>query len=181
MYKSALRSGAFLLAGALAMLAGGCSSMTRSPLPTVPKVDLSRFMGEWYVIGVIPTFLERGAHNAVEKYERNPDGTIATTFTFRKGSFDGPRKEYRPKGFVRDDPSNAVWGMQFVWPIKAEYLIVHLDDDYTTTVVARTRRDHAWIMSRTPTMSEDEYQRLVKQLAEWGYDSARIERVPQRW
>lgn len=155
--------------------------MARRALPTVPKVEIDRFMGEWYVIGVIPTFLERGAHNAVEKYERNADGTIATTFTFRKGGFDGPRKEYHPKGFVRDDPSNAVWGMQFVWPIKAEYLIVHLDDDYTTTVVARTKRDHAWIMSRTPTMPEGEYQRLVKQLAEWGYDPARIERVPQRW
>jgi apolipoprotein D and lipocalin family protein len=71
--------------------------------------------------------------------------------------------------------------MQFVWPIKAEYLIVHLDDDYTTTVVARTKRDYAWIMSRTPTMPEGEYQRLVKQLAAWGYDPDEIERVPQRW
>jgi apolipoprotein D and lipocalin family protein len=82
---------------------------------------------------------------------------------------------------VRDDPSNAVWGMQFVWPIQAEYLIVHLDDDYTTTVIARNKRDHAWIMSRTPTMPKQVYERLVKQLAAWGYDRSAIERVPQRW
>lgn len=155
--------------------------MAKQPIPTVPHVDLARFMGAWYVIGVIPTFLEEGAHNAVEKYEMNADGTIATTFTFRKGGFDGKPKEYHPKGFVGDDPSNAVWGMQFVWPIKAEYLIVHLDDSYSTTVVARSKRDHAWIMSRTPTMPEAEYQSLVKQLVAWGYDSRAIERVPQRW
>jgi apolipoprotein D and lipocalin family protein len=120
---------------------GGCASMDREPLPTVPNVDLARFAGDWYVIGVIPTFLEKDAHNAVETYTLEPDGTIATTFTFRKGHFDGPLKQYHPTGFVRSDPSNAVWGMQFVWPIKAEYLIVHLDEAYTTTVVARNKRD----------------------------------------
>ncbi len=171
-----------LILAALAVLSWeGCASVDRQPLPTVPKVDLARFAGDWYVIGVIPTFLEKEAHNAVESYSINPDGTIATTFTFRKGSFDGPMKQYHPKGFVGPDPSNAVWGMQFVWPIKAEYLIVHLDDAYTTTVVARNKRDHAWIMSRTPTMPEREYLRLVQQLVSWGYDGQAFVRVPQRW
>jgi apolipoprotein D and lipocalin family protein len=147
----------------------------------VAKVDLARFAGDWYVIGVIPTLLEKDAHNAVESYAINADGTIATTFTFRKGSFDGPVKEYHPTGFVRSDPSNAVWGMQFVWPIKAEYLIVHLDDDYTTTVIARNKRDHAWIMSRTPSMPESEYSSLIRQLVSWGYDGQAFVRVPQRW
>lgn len=155
--------------------------MERSPLPTVAKVDLARFAGDWYVIGVIPTRLEKDAHNAVESYAINADGTIATTFTFRKGSFDGPVKEYHPTGFVRSDPSNAVWGMQFVWPIKAEYLIVHLDDGYTTTVIARNKRDHAWIMSRTPSMPESEYSSLIRQLVSWGYDGQAFVRVPQRW
>jgi apolipoprotein D and lipocalin family protein len=169
------------IAVAVVATLGGCGSMSARPLPTVAKVDLARFMGDWYVIGVIPTFLERGAHNAVESYAMNADGTIATTFTFRKGAFDGETKEYHPKGFVTADASNAVWGMQFIWPIKAEYLIVHLDDAYTTTVIARNKRDHAWIMSRTPTMPEPEYTSLVKQLGDWGYDIRSIERVPQRW
>ena len=29
--------------------------------------------------------------------------------------------------------SNAVWGMQFIWPIKAEYVVVYLSDDYSQT------------------------------------------------
>lgn len=167
---------------ALSVLAwGGWAAVDRKPLETVSKVDLARFVGDWFVIGVIPTFLEKGAHNAVESYALQPDGTIATTFTFRKGGFDGPMKQYHPTGFVRPDPSNAVWGMQFVWPIKAEYLIVYLDDDYTTTVIARNKRDHAWIMSRTPTMPEPRYQELVKQLVSWGYEGDDFVRVPQRW
>jgi len=35
-----------------------------------------------------------------------------------------------------------------------------LGDWYTTTVIARNKRDHAWIMSRTPTMPEPEYTRV---------------------
>ena len=59
-------------------------------------------MGDWYVIANIPTFMERGAHNAVESYALDADGTIATTFTFRDGSFEGKRKQYHPRGFVLD-------------------------------------------------------------------------------
>ncbi len=33
-------------------------------------------MGSWYVIANIPNFLEKGAHNAVETYELDDDGTF---------------------------------------------------------------------------------------------------------
>ena len=59
--------------------------------------------------------------------------------------------------FVGTDGSNAIWGMQFVWPIKAEYLIAFLDADYTQTVIARSSRDYVWLMARTPTVSDADY------------------------
>ncbi len=166
----------------LALLTLSCCRATPSlGIPTVEFVDLDRFMGDWYVIANIPTFLEKGAHNAVESYERNKDGTIATTFTFRAGSFDGPLKRFRPKGFVRDTRTNAVWGMQFVWPIKADYRIVYLNEDYTQTVIGRQKRDYVWIMARTPSIPEPDFERIVHLLSGLGYDVSRIEKVPQRW
>jgi apolipoprotein D and lipocalin family protein len=39
----------------------GCQS--QKPLETVDYVDLQRFMGDWYVIANIPTFLEKNAYN----------------------------------------------------------------------------------------------------------------------
>jgi apolipoprotein D and lipocalin family protein len=89
------------------------------------------------VIASIPTFLEKDAYNALESYRLEADGTIATTFTFRAGAFDGEEKRYTPRGFVLDRSSNARWGMQFVWPIKADYRIVYLAPDYSQTVIAR--------------------------------------------
>ena len=151
------------------------------PLTTVPRVDIPRFMGNWYVIANIPTWLEEGAHNAVESYQLDADGTIKTTFTFRQGGFDGPLKTYNPRGFILDTDSNAAWGMRFLWPFKAEYLIISLDEGYSQTVIGRSKRDYVWIMARTPTIPEADYQRIADWLATIGYDTGRLRRVPQRW
>lgn len=150
-------------------------------MATVDYVDLDRFMGDWYVVANIPTFLEKDAHNAVETYSRNGDGTIATRFTFLKGGFDGEPKTYKPTGFIRDTCSNALWGMQFVWPIKADYRIVYLDDDYTKTVIARQARDYVWVMARTPSITSEDYQEIVQFIESIGYDVSKMNRVPQRW
>ena len=154
----------------------GCSSnqmlvgSSLKPMPVVDYVDLDRFMGDWYVIATIPTFLERDAYNSIETYQRDNDGTIATTFTFNKGSLNGPTKIYRPRGFVKDKRTNAIWDMQFVWPIKADYRIVYLDDNYQQTIIGRNSRDYVWIMARTPTISQKDYSNLVAQVDSLGYD-----------
>ena len=62
----------------LITIATGCQTM--KPIHTVEKVDLERFMGDWYVIASIPTFIEKEAFNAVESYRLDDDGTVATTF-----------------------------------------------------------------------------------------------------
>ena len=150
-------------------------------MKTVEHVDLKRFMGDWYVIANIPTFLEKGAHNAVETYELSDDGSIATTFKFRADSFDGKEKEYNPRGFVRDAISNATWGMRFVWPFKSDYRIVYLADDYSQTIIGRQKRDFVWIMARTPSISDSDYDRLLEFVDTLGYDTTLVQRVPQRW
>jgi apolipoprotein D and lipocalin family protein len=162
----------------LSLAISGCGGMPQ--LETVSSVDLPRFMGDWYVIANIPTFLERDAHNAVESYKLDPDGTVATTFTFRNGGFDGPVKTYHPRGFIRSQ-SNAVWGMQFIWPIKADYRIVYLDDPYTATVIGRNKRDFVWIMAREPQIPAAQYQEIIEFLDSVGYDTSAIQQVPQRW
>ncbi len=165
----------------VAFLLLGMDRMTLAPIATAPRVDLQRFMGDWYVIANIPTSFEKDAHNAMESYRLNPDGTIATTFSYRKGGSDGPLKTMKPTGFVRDAESNAVWGMQFLWPFRSEYLIAYVSPDYSQTIIARSKRDYVWIMARTPTISEAEYTPLAERVAKLGYETSKLQRVPQRW
>ena len=160
------------------IILSGCASQKMNEIPLVKQVDLPNFMGDWYVIAVIPTMIETEAYNAIENYKLNADGTVATTFTFNKGSLTGAAKKYEPKGFVRPNTGNALWGMQFVWPIKAEYRIVYLDENYQRTIIARNARDYVWIMARTPQMSDAEYQTLVNLVKGWGYDISKLRKVP---
>ena len=153
----------------LTVVLQGCQAMP--PIQTVEQVDLERFMGDWYVIASIPTFIEKGAHNAIESYRLDEDGTVLTTFTFNKGGFDGPQKKYTPRGFIRDQKSNAVWGMQFIWPIKMEYRVIYLTSDYSQTVIGRTKRDYVWIMARTPSIPDPDYQNILKFLEKQGCPS----------
>ncbi|MBS0374697.1 MAG: lipocalin family protein [Proteobacteria bacterium] len=173
------------LAGAATVLGialVGCSASPPkglAPVALVSHVDLNRFMGDWFVIANIPTFLEKGAYNAKDTYALDPDGSVATVYSFNADAFDGPRKQYHSRGFVVDRTSNAVWGQQYVWPFRADYRISYLAPDYSTTVIAREKRDFVWIMARTPTISEAEYDRLVGFVKAQGYDISRLQRSPQ--
>ena len=167
-----------LLAATLFLFSFGCQTLP--PIETVDRVDLNRFMGDWYVIAAIPTIFEKGVFNGIESYRLAEDGTVETTFTFNKGGVDGPVKTYRPKGFVRDEASNAVWDMQFVWPFKAEYRIIYLDADYATTVIGRTKRDYVWIMARSPVIPQADYDRILSFIGEQGYDLSKVREIPHR-
>lgn len=171
----------------LALLSVGstaCVSSVPAKLPPLQpitrKVNLEKFMGDWYVIAHIPTFIETQAYNAVENYALSPDGSIATTFTFNQGSFDGPLKTYHPRGFVYNRETNAEWRMQFVWPFKAPFLISDLSPDYQTTIIGVPNRKYVWIMARTKTLPDKRYVEMVEWLEKSGHDISKLRKVPQR-
>jgi apolipoprotein D and lipocalin family protein len=150
-------------------------------LKTVDYVDIPRFMGDWYVIAIIPNLVEKNAYNSIESYQLNEDGSIATTYTFRKGSPDGKKKVMRPKGKIYDTQTNAEWRMRVFWPFWAKYLIIDLAEDYRYTVIGVPNRKWLWIMSRTPQMSDEDYATVLAGLKAQDYDISKIKKIPQIW
>ena len=163
------------------LLFTGCSltPTKQSPMKTVAHVDLPCFMGAWYVIGTIPWFVEKENVGTMDVYKARPDGKIAITYFFHKKELSAARQEMHALGTVVDKESNATWGVQFIWPFKAPYLVIDLAPDYSTTVIGHPSRDLIWIMARTPTIPEATYQALLKNAASQGYDTTRVVKVPQ--
>ncbi|MEE3319067.1 MAG: lipocalin family protein [Pseudomonadota bacterium] len=156
-----------------------CQTVPEDPVKVASPFDLDRFMGDWYVIANIPTLPEKGAHNAVERYQRVGPNKVATTFTFRKNSFNGEFKQMTPTGFV--SPENpAIWGMRFIWPFKADYRVLYVDEDYRYTVIGRQKRDYLWIMAREPQISEQTLEALKAVAVEQGYTLEDLKMVPQQ-
>jgi len=170
------------LAALLAILTlAACSTMPKQPpLKTVDYVDMTKFMGPWYVIGTIPWIVEKNNVGTMDIYEPRPDGKIDIRYVFHKKSLDAPRQEWKAVGRVVDKKSNASWAVQFIWPFEAPYLVIGLSPDYQQTVIGHPSRDLVWIMSRKPVMSDRDYEKTVRDLAAQGYDPKRIVRVPQR-
>ena len=150
-------------------------------MQTVPYVDIERFMGDWYVIANIPTFIEKRATNAIESYRLNGKGEIETTFTFYQDNPNGKKKKYTPTGFIYNTETNAEWRMQFVWPFKAPFLIIDLAEDYSYTVIGVPNRKYVWIMARKPYLPDENYKEIIQKLSEAGYDVTKIQKIPQEW
>jgi len=150
-------------------------------MQTVPYVDIERFMGDWYVIANIPTFIEKRATNAIESYRLNGKGEIETTFTFYQDSPTGKKKKYTPTGFIYNTETNAEWRMQFIWPFKLPFLIIDLADDYSYTVVGVPNRKYVWIMARESKLSNDIYEKIINKLAGIGYDVSKVQKIMQEW
>ena len=176
---------AFTIPCVLVLGLGSCQTVPKPKpagelQPISRHVDLKRFMGDWYVIAHIPVSIEKEAYNAVESYQLAADGTIPTTLTFNQGGFDGQVKTYHPKAKVYNKETNSEWRMQFVWPIKAAYLITYLSEDYRTTIIGVPSRKYAWIMARTKTLPPATYEKLVAELEQQGHDLSKLRKVPQR-
>ncbi|MEP6503655.1 MAG: lipocalin family protein [Betaproteobacteria bacterium] len=45
--------------------------------------------------------------------------------------------------------------------------------------MTREKRDYVWIMARTPTIPEADLARLTAFVGTLGYDTAKLQRVPQ--
>lgn len=169
-----------LVAATLPLALTACSVMPPEDFPRAERVDLERFMGAWYVIAHIPPAATRDSYNSIERYRQIEPGVIQTVFTYREGGFDGERERMEPTGYVLEGTNDAVWAMQFFWPIRLEYTISYVSPDYDTTIVARSARDMVWIMARTPRIPEPTYDDLVRRVDALGYDTAKLRRVPQQ-
>jgi len=165
----------------LAMMSSAALANDMTPIKPVTHVDLPRFMGKWYVIASIPSFIERKAYNGVEMYQLQSNGNVETSFRYRKNSFNDPVKTIHSTGFVTPNTGNAVWGIQLVWPLKEQYLVAYLADNYSETIVARDKRDYVWIMARTSTITPADYDSLVARVKQLGYRVSDIRKMPQAW
>ena len=159
----------------------GLAKDNKNELIPVEYVDIERFMGDWYVVGVIPTFAEKNAVNAIETYELNEKGNIDITFTHYKKSPNGEFKEYHPMGFIYNKETNSEWRVQFFWPLKFKYLVIDLADDYRYTVIGVPNKKFLWIMARATELSEEDNVTIRENLVEQGYDISKIVDIPQIW
>lgn len=159
-------------------LVPGCA-WNSSDLAVVDGLDLDRYVGVWYEVARYPAPFQQGCFATTAEYTRLDDGTIEVVNRCRDGAFDGRERSVRGKARVPDATEPAKLKVSFFGPFEADYWVIDVDEDYRYAIVSEPRRRFLWILSRTPTLDESTMEMLLADLAQRGFDPARIERTPQ--
>jgi apolipoprotein D and lipocalin family protein len=151
----------------------------------VAAVDLARYAGRWYEIGRLPNrFQRRCACCVTASYALEGDGRISVVNECRAGDGERIRAAGVARLADRDGPASKLKVrfaprllsfLPFVW---GDYWVLDLADDYSFALVGEPKRKYLWVLSRTPTLSEERYRALLDAAKSMGYDTDRVVRTP---
>ena len=144
--------------------------ISAQPLSTVSSVDLERYEGKWYEIARFPNSFEENCEGVTAEYAQRDDGLISVTNTCRKGAVDGKSETANGKARVADPTTNAKLEVSFFGPFWGDYWILYLADDYSLSLVGEPSGRYLWILSRTPTISEEVRTDALNRLEAMGYN-----------
>jgi apolipoprotein D and lipocalin family protein len=167
-----------------ALLALALAAPVRAEPPeTVDQVDVSRYMGRWYEIALLPNFFQRGcARDTTATYALREDGRVSVTNRCVTG--DGEVQEVEGVARVAEPATNAklevsffsLFGKHLFW---GDYWVLDLGDDYQYALIGTPSRRWAWILSRDPNPPEARVQEWLATMGEKGFDPTEFERSPQ--
>jgi apolipoprotein D and lipocalin family protein len=167
------------LLGLLLAAASGCASFhSEDAIPPVSELNVERFMGDWYVIAAIPTFLDDDCQNPVESYRLREDGRIDNEFRCRLGGPGAEIREMDAVAWIVDQQTRADWKVRFFWPLTIPYRIFYVDTEYRYTAAGTPEGGYLWIMSRTRSMPEPVFTEIIALLDRHGVDTSQIVRMP---
>jgi apolipoprotein D and lipocalin family protein len=163
------RARRFILLAAL-MVLGACAAPEPQPR-TVAAVDLPRYLGTWHEVARYPNWFQdsNGQHcvDVTATYTARPDGTVGV----RNACGDGQVAN----GWARVvDPENTKLRVTFFWPFFGDYWVIGLDPAYRWAVVGTPNRNYLWVLSRSPTLSQQEYDTAIATAAAQGFDLAKL-------
>jgi apolipoprotein D and lipocalin family protein len=156
---------------------GGCGSLLEAdgpPLDTVASVEVDRYAGKWYQIARYPNWFQSGCASSTAEYTVNADGTVRV-FNTCLDADGGVKSTIQGTARVVDRTTNAKLEVRFpVVPFPADYWIIQLGENYEYAVVGEPGRTNLFILSRTPALDQDTLDAILGQLADQGYDTARL-------
>jgi len=167
---------------ALLLAAAGCATSTTErlhlpPLQAVEKVELPRYLGDWYEVAAFPQSFQKGCTATTATYTLRDDGELDVLNRCRDGAPDGKERSAKGRARVVDRATGAKLEVSFFRPFWGAYWVIDLDPGYRWAVVGHPGRDYLWILARQPALDEETYAGILRRLAEQRYDTARLVRT----
>jgi apolipoprotein D and lipocalin family protein len=152
------------------------SERTYAQLRTVPYVDVARYLGAWYQISRIPLPFEGNCVCSRQVLSLG-EGRVDVYNSCNEPT-TGELREIRGFATNDDTTTNARFTVDFGLPRLGQYWIIGLGEDYQYAVVSEPSLSSLYILSKTPTLSEELYEEAVALAAEQ-MDTSRLVMTPQ--
>jgi apolipoprotein D and lipocalin family protein len=157
----------------VALMIGG-----KPPLEVVPGVDWNRYQGKWFEIARLPNRFEKEcASDVTADYSLKPSGAIEVINTCRKANGELKKSVGSSRPLYKDSSSPKL-KVSFIWPFYGDYWILELDSEDRWALVGEPEREYLWVLSRTPTLDEAIYRKLLASAKAKGFDAGKV--VPTR-
>lgn len=153
-------------------------SQDTNDLPTVEKVDLSKYAGTWYEIARLPNSFEKGLECVTATYSLKSNGKIQVLnkgFAAKKGKY----KTAKGTALVPDPAYPGRLKVTFFWPFYGNYHILELDKDYQYALVGDPSRKYLWVLARNKTLEDSIYTELMDHAKSMGFDTDQVVRINQ--
>lgn len=150
---------------------------------TSTPISIERFMGRWFVLAQIPTFIDRGASHSVEEYVWNAaKQRIEVTFRYRAAGATSTSTLLQ-RATVTNPPINTRWSLSpkvagVFLPLNAAYLVLDCAEDYSSCIIGVPDRSLMYVMARQPdVVSMADLDRLLDKCRRSGFDMSKVERI----
>lgn len=145
----------------------------------VPDFDLNRYLGLWYEIVRFDHSFEKGLVGVTATYSYNSDGTVRVENKGYKNTLDGKEKMAIGKAKMVKGAPGQLKVSFFLW-FYADYNVLLIDKNYTYVLIGSKSPEYLWILSRTPKLSDLDYNIIINEAKRRGYDISKLIRVMQK-
>ncbi|QIQ22110.1 lipocalin family protein [Zophobihabitans entericus] len=156
-----------------AFLFTGCSVSVPPDIKPVDQFDISKYLGTWYEIARLDHSFEKGLNNVKAAYSLKENGDVKVVnsgFNPIKGKWSEAIGTAKFLG----EPDTGALKVSFFGPFYGGYNIVKLDEHYQYAVIVGSSLKYFWILSRTPTISENLKQELLTVAYELNIDTQQL-------
>ena len=153
-----------------ALFLAGCAGMPENVRP-VENFRLDDYLGKWYEIARLDHSFERGLSRVSAEYTLRDDGGVKVVnrgYSAKEGKW----KDVEGKAYFVQSPDQGYLKVSFFGPFYGSYIVFELDhEQYQYALVSGPNTSYLWILARTPKLSDDIRDELVKKAAARGFDT----------
>ena len=152
----------------VATIVTGCTGLPKGVAP-IDNFELDRYLGTWYEIARLDHRFERGLSRVTANYTLRDDGGVEVQNRGYSAS-DEKFKDATGKAYFINKPSTGHLKVSFFGPFYASYIVFKLDPEYQHVYVSGHNKKYLWLLSRTPTVSEELIARFKSEVGQLGFD-----------